>query len=207
MNRAVLTLVALSLPAVLAACGSGADPAGPGDGVSASATSDPPTVVPALAGEVTGVGTVLDTDGPRLCLGAVAESYPPQCDGLPMDGWDWASVPGTFEETEGARWGAYAVTGTFDGTTFTLTQAPLSAALYDPVAPPVTEPPAPAEPWDTARAEEVTVELGELLPGYLGSFPDGVLVRVDVVADDGSLQGWVDATYGEGHVVVSSALR
>ena len=36
--------------------------------------------------------------------------------------------------------------------------------------------------------------------------PGDNLVVVDVVHDDGSLQDWADATYGENVVIVSSAL-
>lgn len=43
-------------------------------------------------------------------------------------------------------------------------------------------------------------------PGFLGSgVADGV-VGLDVIHDDGSIQAWADATYGEGLVLVSSAL-
>ena len=47
------------------------------------------------------------------------------------------------------------------------------------------------------------------IPGMLGSAGDGAgnVVALDVLYDDGSLQAWADATYGEGLVEVSSALR
>jgi hypothetical protein len=40
---------------------------------------------------VTTVATVLqEGDGPpELCLGGVAESFPPQCGGPEIAGWDW----------------------------------------------------------------------------------------------------------------------
>src|SRR5690554_8059330 len=55
----------------------------------------PPASIPA-EGEVLGQGTVLQVDGEQvsLCLGAVMESYPPQCSGPEILGWDWASVDG-----------------------------------------------------------------------------------------------------------------
>jgi hypothetical protein len=83
-----------------------------------------PTAVPAADGEVRTRygGTVLDDgDGPQLCLGAVAASYPPQCEGLPLNGWTWDDVPVEYENASGVRFGTFVVTGTFDGTTLTVT--------------------------------------------------------------------------------------
>ena len=44
--------------------------------------------------------------------------YPPQCHGVPLVGWDWATT-GPHEEADldgqVTRWGTYAVTGRFDG--------------------------------------------------------------------------------------------
>ena len=55
-----------------------------------SASGEPtaaPTPVPEGEVRTRGLVTVLDSgDGPRLCLGAVAESNPPQCDGPPLEG-------------------------------------------------------------------------------------------------------------------------
>jgi len=279
---------------VLTACGTedgstATDPAGapsspssPGDAM--------PTTVPPPEGEVVGLGTVLDTGaptGPELCLGPVAESFPPQCGGLPLAGWDWEQVPDTFEQSGTTRWGSYAVTGTYDGTTVTVTVPPVTAALYDSAAP-VDDPfltrcEEPAGGWDVVDSDRVSFEDQDAvisaavqLPGYAGSFVDqsgfggepdasrtivnvlvtedvagaeqalrevwggalcvaaaerteqeligvqdgladlpGLLgsgteldgVSVDVVWDDGSLQAWADATYGEGLVRVNSALR
>lgn len=67
------------------------------------------------------VGTVLESPehGPQFCY-YVAESYPPQCGGPDIVGWDWAAVEA--ESANGTRWGSYEVTGSWDGTTFTLTE-------------------------------------------------------------------------------------
>ena len=115
-------------------------PAGP----TADHASDPgprradsmPTSIPPAAGPVRtrDLATVMDTDRPELCLGAVAESWPPQCSGLPLRGWDWGAQQGIFEKSGDVRWGGFAVTGRFDGSTFTVTGA-IPAALYDTVAP------------------------------------------------------------------------
>ena len=253
-----------------------------------------PTRIPAATGEVTATGTVMDTGRPELCLGAVAESYPPQCGGPPILGWDWEAVDG--EERSGdTRWGTYTVTGTFDGSTFTLTQPPRPPApigepdrarfatpcpepdggwrvvdpaktspqslgrvfevasqldgyagawmdqsinpAYDAPTPPeeamndpaltivnvrVTGDPAAAEAqlrqvWGGAlcvstakhpEAELLAIQQGlSELPGILSSEVDRDRVAVTVVHDDGSLQRWADAEYGDGLVEITSALQ
>src|SRR5690349_6784511 len=81
----------------LSAC---ASPAAPG---AAPPASDAPpgaslgSLWPAPpTGEVVAQGTVLDMEGKaELCLGAVAESYPPQCSGLPITNWSWDGVEGS----------------------------------------------------------------------------------------------------------------
>ncbi len=248
--------------------------------------------MPPPDGEVVGVGTVMDLgqgDDPQLCLGAIAESYPPQCSGIPITNWDWAPVKDTSEASGTTRWGSYAVTGTYDGETFTVTQEPVSSALYDPAAPtddPFTTPcPEPDGGWAVVDPDKVAFEdqdavysAAALLPTYAGSFLDmgadpgkpaddasGTIVNVlvtddpegaeaalrkvwggplcvsvsehteaelveiqdglqdlpgllssgpqldklmvDVVWDDGTLQAWADAAYGEGLVVIRSVLR
>ncbi len=70
-----------------------------------------------------------------------------------LEGFDWGDVG--FEEASGVKWGSYALTGTFDGTTFTATDA-IPAALYDAMAEPQDEPLAPRATspatTDTAKA-------------------------------------------------------
>jgi hypothetical protein len=114
MRIFLLAATVLSALAV-AGCGEGEPGAADEPG---SVTS--PAVDPAQLYETS--ATVLDdADGPKLCVGGVAESLPPQCGGLPLVGWDWEAVDG--EETAGgARWGDYRVVGTFDGQTFTVTE-------------------------------------------------------------------------------------
>src|SRR5262245_9295944 len=66
--------------------------------------------------------TVLDDgDGAELCLGPVAESYPPQCGGPTLIGWNWDDHEDTYEQAGDTRWGQYIVTGEYDleGQTFT----------------------------------------------------------------------------------------
>ena len=210
--RFVWAVVALL---VLAACGTddgtrAADPAGD---PTASAAAGLPTAIPAAQGPVTTLqpATVMDTGSPELCLGAVAESYPPQCRGIPLVGWSWRDHDGTFERAGDTRWGLFAVTGTFDGTTFTVRDA-VPAAVYDPG--PLPPEPTPCE--DAAAADchgptkQRIAEIGDeltSLPGMLTIVPSRFAVRADVVFDDGSLQAWADEAYGDGVVVIASALQ
>lgn len=74
------------------------------------------------------VAPVLENErhGPELCLGVIYLSMPQQCGEVPITNWDWASADG--EETQaGTTSGNYQVTGTYDGTEFTLTETPRSA--------------------------------------------------------------------------------
>jgi hypothetical protein len=207
-----------------------------------------------------------------MCLGAVAESYPPQCGGPALADFDWGDVGS--EEAGGVRWGSYALTGTFDGSGFTVTDA-VPAALYDTTAEPEQEPLAAAcdEPTttDTAKATpedlDATLAAASALPTYASAWLTGNTINVavtedaegaeaelrrtwggmlcvttvertdadlnevnqelqaalgeqlltsgstspdsldaQVVFDDGSIQEWADATYGDGLVRISSAL-
>jgi hypothetical protein len=87
-------------------------------------------------------GFVLDDgNGPVLCVGGIMESLPPQCDGIPLIGWDWDAVEGE-EAAQGASWGSFTVTGTYDGMTFTVTDAgpPQPFPHSGPVGTPCPEP-------------------------------------------------------------------
>lgn len=129
--------------------------------------------------------TVLEkgSGGPQLCVGAIATSYPPQCGGPPVVGWDWSKA--RHEERSGVRWGAYVVVGRFDGTRFTLS----GPAVVDdgsgprpqrPAERDFTSPcPAPAGGWvppDPARATDDAMNQLTLLapqqPGYAALWLD-----------------------------------
>ena len=98
---------------------------GSGEGEPPAVGDETPTVTaPAIDPEqlLEGNGTVLDDGGgPELCLGGVAESYPPQCGGIPLVGWDWDAVEGE-ESASGTTWGDFHVVGTYDGEIFTVTE-------------------------------------------------------------------------------------
>jgi hypothetical protein len=118
--------------------------------------------------------TVLESPdhGPQLCS-AVAESYPPQCGGPDVVGWDWDAVDA--ESANGTTWGAYHVVGTWDDGTFTLTEAPSAPAggdeREDPVFAPGCDEPDVVDPshgrfeWDEASAQSP-----EGIPGSLGAW-------------------------------------
>lgn len=278
MRTPLLTLALAATALSLAACSTegemrAVDPAGGGEpSTTATPSGEAPTPVPDGEVHTPGLVTVLDPGtGPELCLGAVAESYPPQCSGPKIEGFEWGDVGA--EEAAGVKWGTYAVTGTFDGTTFTATDA-IPAALYDPVAEPTEDALGAAcddpETTDEAKASQedldATLAAASALPGYATAWLTGKTINVavtedaegaettlretwggplcvttvkrteadlntvnqelqaalptlltsgsytpdtldaEVMYDDGSIQEWVDATYGEGLVRVTSAL-
>lgn len=119
-----LPLRAVSLVAatgLLAACAqTAADPRSTSPSTSLSTAM--PTSIPAAKGEVTALAMVIEEDdGARVCLGGVDESLPPQRDGPNLVGFEWADV--TSDEANGVEWAEpVRVTGTWDGTTMTLTE-------------------------------------------------------------------------------------
>jgi hypothetical protein len=125
--------------------------------------------------------TVLESPdhGPQLCQ-AVAESYPPQCGGPDVVGWDWADVEGE-ESASGTTWGAYQVTGTWDGTRLTLTEPPVPPRAQEPdVGVELSTPcPEPAGGWQvvdeattTDEALGMAQERANSLPGFAGLWID-----------------------------------
>lgn len=271
---AVLTVVGAATACSTEAEMKAVDPSGSGAAAADASSGEAPRPVP--EGEVRTSGLVMvldDGDGPEMCLGAVAESYPPQCGGPALVDFDWGDVGS--EQASGVQWGSYALTGTFDGETFTVTDA-IPAALYDTMAEPEQDPLAAAcdEPTttDTAKATpedmDATLAAASALPSYASAWLTGNTINVavtgdaeaaetelrrtwggmlcvttvertdadlnevnqelqaalgdqlltsgsfapdsldaQVVYDDGSIQEWADATYGEGLVEVSSALE
>jgi hypothetical protein len=199
-NRARLSTILTALTGLallLTACANGP-----------SAGSQPPT---ADAGaELIGQGTVIqigDAD-PELCLGPIAQSYPPQCGGPTVLGWEWASA-GQSETVGDVTWGTYAVFGTWDGTSFTSTKDPIPLALYDAMA--IEDPRlAGSAPGSTAETEltriQAELELPETVEA-LGSYVQQGYVVVEVMFDDGSVQAVVDERYGPDVVIVQSSLR
>ena len=176
--------------------------------------------------------TVLESPdlGPRLCY-AVAESYPPQCSGTPIAGWDWSTV--RAESAHGTTWGEYVVTGTYDGETFTLTEPAepargLPHAIDDDAL--VTPCPAPAGGWrpvDPATATQAALEAAareaEQADGYAGLWidqripadeiseqnannPKRFVLNIRTTGDVSVMEAAVRAVWG-GSLCVSPAVR
>ncbi len=156
---------------------------------------------------MTAAGMVIDAAGDvEICLGGVMESYPPQCVGVPVDGWTWDQVDGS-ESIGEVRWGSYAIRGAYDGERFALTDPPTLLALYDPM--PIEDPTRGVPGTSTDR--ELSLVQDEVFP-WLGADaltagPERGYVWVQVVWDDGTLQDAVDTAYGKGVVIVTSAIR
>lgn len=207
-RRLVLATASLAGLLALSACttGPGGSPAPtsttvPSDQLLENATPDLPE------GRVIGVGTVLDVAGDvQLCLGAVMESYPPQCSGVPLDDWAWDGVDGSESSGE-TTWGAYAVYATYDGERLTNTDPPIMLALFDPVAP---EDPTGGVEGTTSDADLASIQ--DDISARLGA--DALTVTTDrgyvwlqVVWDDGTIQDAADAEFGDDVVIVTSSLR
>jgi hypothetical protein len=177
------------------------------------------------SGQYRGSGTVLESPdhGPQLC-DAVAESYPPQCSGLEVVGWDWAAVDGE-ESARGTTWGTYEVTGTWDGERLTLT-APAGAPEPQPpedvdFSTPCPEPAggwAVVDPATTNQASLSAVSgVARTLPGFAGLWvdqpirgsqatndPTNLVVNVRVSGDIGAAERDLRALWG-GALCVSAA--
>ena len=206
---AFVAFVAGSLLALSACAGD----AVPGDAVPGDAVPRmlPPYVAfpqPTLTGdELVGQGTVLQLGDaePQLCLGPIMESYPPQCGGPTILGWDW-SLAEYSETASTVTWGTYAVFGTWDDTAFTQTQPPIPLSLYSPIgSPDPRQDPENAGASDDATLQAIQDALNQ--PQVLTSTPMNGYLWVSVLYDDGTIQTFVDEQYGQGVVIVQPALR
>jgi len=72
--------------------------------------------------------------GPELCLGFVADSFPPLCGGLPITNWRWDQVEGE-QVADGTTWGTYRLVGTYDGARFTVVRSEVPSPTSGPSAP------------------------------------------------------------------------
>lgn len=130
-----------------------------------AAASAAPADPPAQAQRYTATATVLESPdhGPQLCLGGVADSYPPQCGGPDVIGWDWDHVP-SKESANGTTWGSYTVVGTWDGRALTLTEPPSEPRPPEPpddedrFATPCPEPQGGWQVVDPAKATDEAMQ-------------------------------------------------
>jgi hypothetical protein len=172
-------LAVLVLALVSAGCGSTAPPAAdaPSGTPSPSETAGPAVV--------RGIGMVLDDgDGPELCLGPIMTSLPPQCGGPKLVGWDWQGVEAT--RRAGVRWTGpeYVVTGTYGGSSVTLTEPPVLSDEYDGprsnrshdeddrLSTPCPEPAGGWKPVDPARTTQRTLQQVARAANALDGFAD-----------------------------------
>ncbi|HEX6255077.1 MAG TPA: hypothetical protein VFZ70_04640 [Euzebyales bacterium] len=129
--KTLLVVMALSL---VGACGEATPSGAPTDG-SAAATPTQATTGGAPQ-EYRTLATVLEKpDGAPMMCHAVAESYPPQCGGPEIVGWDWDAIGGE-ESASGVTWVDAVLTGTWDGERLTLTH-PAEPASAWPEPPPL----------------------------------------------------------------------
>lgn len=156
-----------------------------------------PTEVPAIGLVTTARPVTVIAHGngaPEACLGGVRTSYPPQCGGPVLVGFDWADYPGHFVESHQVRFGGFVLTGRYDGTSLQVTSA-VPLAQYDepreapvaPVAPDLsTRCPEPVGGWrvvDEQRTHERAVRevlvAARHLPGYAEAWVDRSRVPSD----------------------------
>jgi hypothetical protein len=214
-HMTVKRIIPVAAVLALAACGQGTGADGGGSEDPASAADEAPASAP--AGEVVyrGALTVLqgiERDAAELCA-VVAESYPPQCGGVPVTGWEWDAVE--HEEAEGVRWGSYIVTGTFDGRSLVLTEDPVPTEEVDMADYPELQYSEPeiGEPAEDLSAEELQAIADELVaefPAYVnGGWADeqnGVAL-VDTLLVTPELEAYAAEHFPEDTVAFAPTLK
>ncbi|WP_436794279.1 hypothetical protein [Actinospongicola halichondriae] len=153
------------------------------DGTPVATDDDGGTTAPAAPSDATytATTTVLESadHGPQLCLGGVAESYPPQCGGPDIVGWDWSTLDA--ESANGTTWGEFTVVGTWDGDTFTVTEPPTDP-VYDDVSGPTdfaTPCEAPDGGWSVIDEATATDEGQQAAAAYAQAQTDFAGLWVD----------------------------
>ncbi len=190
------------------------------------ATADPGPAAPVAPTDrrLVARATVLDDgSGPKLCLGALMESYPPQCGGPPLEGWTWPEQ-GT-ERANGVTWGSYVIVGTYDGTRFTAEKVvdeqaagPFPREPEPDFTSPCPEPPggwrAPDPDRSTMEDQEKVFAQAQRLRGYAGAWLDdrgnrsqdplSTVVNVQVTEDVDAAEAKLREVWG-GPLCVSTA--
>lgn len=160
--------------------------------------------------------------GPQLCH-AVEESYPPQCSGLDVVGWDWDAADGE-ETASGTTWGDYHLVGTWDGERFTPTEPPgppdweaqLREVDLSTPCPPPEGGWSPVDPErTTSETLQAAIDRAEASPGFAGLWfdqtgnprpndPAGLVLNVRTTGDTAELEASLREVYG-GAVCISPA--
>lgn len=226
----VAVAVAVAGALVLAAgCGDddGGRSAGPGATPTSSAGAGADTVYTMDA-------TVLEDGehGPQLCQ-VMLTSYPPQCGGPDVVGWDWAQAEGA-ETANDTTWGHYRVVGTWDpeAEALTLTGPPTIPGTPGAPAPvpvpdfstPCPRPEGGWKPVDPATTNQAALQAVESAaradpatagtwldqsaePGWAGlDDPAQLVFNVRTTGDVAALEAELRAVWG-GALCVSQAER
>lgn len=229
MRTRILTV--LLLAGVLVGCGN--DGSTPSDTPKAagSAPSSPvatpttlPSAIPPASGLVTTgspVTVLAKPDQPaEACIGGVEDSYPPQCGGTVLSGFDWAEHPGDFEEYNGIRWGEFVVIGHFDGTTIDVTKVVPENEYVRPQPTPhedLFKPlcPEPEGGWKVVDPSKTggtdvykTFRVARRLPGYADGFidmdPKPAVINVRVTGDPAAAEKELRKVWGGALCVVKA---
>jgi hypothetical protein len=197
-HRKLQRLLPVAALFTLAACGQGTGSAGTGD---EAVTAEEDRV---YQGQII-VFQGIERDSAELCV-VVMESYPPQCEGLPVTGWEWDAVE--HEEASGVRWGTYVVTGTFDGKAFTVTEDAEDPGATEELGG-TDDVPDPAEDLSPEEIEAAATELQEQFPQLVfGHLPDdehGVAV-IDALLVSAELEAYAAEHFPEDTIVFRPAL-
>lgn len=168
----IAALFLLLVVTVTAACGD-PDPQGSPGAAASSPQSDDEGLYEGVV--ETGGG------GPDLCLGAATDSAPPQCSGIPIEGWSWEDVPGETS-SGGGTWGEYRVVGTYDGKSFTVREATVPEE-FEPIEEQdryATPCPTPEGGWVAPEPERATHEHMGRAQRAAGDEPDYAAGWVDL---------------------------
>jgi hypothetical protein len=198
------TLLALGLAFSTAACGRLQE-----DGPRSGNTQED--------GPYEATATVLEdrNHGPMLCLGAILTSLPPQCGDVPLTGWDWKQVDGEKRQGE-TIWGDYHVVGTFDGTSFTVTEVekPKADKSYegDPIETPCPEPEGGWRPDDAEQLSEgdqfAAMDLAQSQPDFAGLWVDYIddeAAEAGAYANPDTDPQALEAGLGPGNIILNAA--
>jgi hypothetical protein len=161
------------------------------------------------------VTTVLESPehGPELCLGGVAESYPPQCGGPAVEGWSWDSIEGA-QSASGTTWVEVYVNGTWDPDRYVFSVAEarpptdadrqrLQYATQRDFSVPCPE---PAEGWPARNQEWPGAEV-TAIDGYAGAWLDDSqqVMTVKFTGDPAAAEAAVRQYYSDALCVVPAA--
>jgi hypothetical protein len=119
----VRRLLLIAIPLLLAGCAAGVPGRAPAKPTGAREQRYQATATVLASGD----------HGPELCLGWVADAFPPLCGGLPITNWGWDQVEGE-QAASGTTWGTYRLVGTYGGTRFTVVRAEVPPPTSRPSA-------------------------------------------------------------------------